>query len=166
MCGWLPDITFLASPNSRGLPPRSTVHGYLDLRYNSGRVARSTRRFVQQDHANEACDGHLVGEDASVLSPLFDFSVQPFDRIGGVRLRDRCGKGHVGKYIRLSFVHEGGELGQFGNVWVYLRKNKLANRSNETYNDIVEACCDAWNSLIAAPHRSQPQEVGQSVHDL
>jgi hypothetical protein len=70
-----------------------------------------------------------------------------------VRLRDRCGKGHVGKHIRLSFVHEGGELGQFGNVWEYLRQNKLANRSNETYNDIVEACCDAWNSLIEAPHR-------------
>src|ERR1700730_10291804 len=39
------------------------------------------------------------------------------------------------------------------NIWEYLRKNKLANRIYETYEDIVEACCDAWRSLIAAPDR-------------
>ena len=39
------------------------------------------------------------------------------------------------------------------NVWEYLRKNKLANRLYETYEDIVEACCDAWNSLMASPDR-------------
>ena len=39
------------------------------------------------------------------------------------------------------------------NVWEYLRKNKLANRLYETYEDIVEVCCDAWNSLMAMPDR-------------
>jgi putative transposase len=34
-----------------------------------------------------------------------------------------------------------------------LRKNKLANRLYETYEDIVEACCDVWNSLMAMPDR-------------
>jgi DDE superfamily endonuclease len=41
------------------------------------------------------------------------------------------------------------ELNPVENVWEYLRKNKLANRLYETYEDIVEACCDAWNSLVA-----------------
>ena len=45
------------------------------------------------------------------------------------------------------------ELNPAENVWEYLRKNKLANRLYETYEDIVEACCDAWNSLMATPDR-------------
>ena len=45
------------------------------------------------------------------------------------------------------------ELNAADNVWEYLRKNKLANRLYETYEDSVEACCDAWNSLMAMPDR-------------
>lgn len=43
------------------------------------------------------------------------------------------------------------ELNPVENVWEYLRKNKLANRLYKTYEDIVAACCDAWNALMAAP---------------
>jgi transposase len=45
------------------------------------------------------------------------------------------------------------ELNPVENVWEYLRKNKLANRLYETYEDIVEACCEAWNSLMAMPEQ-------------
>ena len=37
------------------------------------------------------------------------------------------------------------ELNSVENIWEYLRKNKLANSVFETYEDIVEACCKAWN---------------------
>ena len=43
------------------------------------------------------------------------------------------------------------ELNPVENVWAYLRSNKLSNRVFETYEDIVDACCEAWNSLTAAP---------------
>ena len=43
------------------------------------------------------------------------------------------------------------ELNPVENIWQYLRDNKLAHRLYDTYNDIVDACCDAWNWLIAAP---------------
>ena len=43
------------------------------------------------------------------------------------------------------------EFNPVENIWEYWRKNKLANRLYETYEDIVEACCDAWNSLTAMP---------------
>jgi DDE superfamily endonuclease len=43
------------------------------------------------------------------------------------------------------------ELNPVENVWEYLCKNKLANRLYETYEDIVEACCEAWNALMATP---------------
>jgi transposase len=43
------------------------------------------------------------------------------------------------------------ELNPAENIWEYLRKNKLANRLYDTYEDIVDACCNAWNSLIEEP---------------
>jgi transposase len=41
------------------------------------------------------------------------------------------------------------ELNPIENVWEYLRGNKLSRRVRDSYEDIVEACCDAWNWLIA-----------------
>jgi len=43
------------------------------------------------------------------------------------------------------------ELNPVENVWQYLRANWLANRVFETYDDIIDAACDAWNRLIALP---------------
>jgi hypothetical protein len=43
------------------------------------------------------------------------------------------------------------ELNPVENVWQFLRQNHLANRVFDTYTDIVDACCDAWNALMAAP---------------
>jgi transposase len=43
------------------------------------------------------------------------------------------------------------ELNPVENVWEYLRKNNLALRVYETYDAIVDACCNAWIDLIATP---------------
>jgi transposase len=43
------------------------------------------------------------------------------------------------------------ELNPVENIWQFLRQNYLANRVYENYTAIVDACCDAWNALIAAP---------------
>ena len=45
------------------------------------------------------------------------------------------------------------ELNPAENVWEYLRANKLAIRVYENYAAIVEACCEAWNDLVAMPAR-------------
>lgn len=45
------------------------------------------------------------------------------------------------------------ELNPQENIWQYLRQNYLSNRVFQTCEAIVDACCDAWNSLIAQPHR-------------
>jgi len=37
------------------------------------------------------------------------------------------------------------ELNPMENVWAYLRANKLAISVFETYAEIVDRCCDAWN---------------------
>ena len=43
------------------------------------------------------------------------------------------------------------ELNPVENVWQYLRQNWLSNRVFDTYEDILDAGCDAWNRLLAQP---------------
>lgn len=43
------------------------------------------------------------------------------------------------------------ELNPVENIWQYLRANYLSNRVFETYDDIIQACCEAWNKLTAKP---------------
>ena len=47
------------------------------------------------------------------------------------------------------------ELNPVENVWEYLREFQLSNRVYDSYNTIVDACCAAWNALIALPDRIQ-----------
>ena len=44
------------------------------------------------------------------------------------------------------------ELNPQENIWQFMRQNKLANRCYENYEAIVDACCEAWNDLIALPN--------------
>lgn len=44
------------------------------------------------------------------------------------------------------------ELNPVENVWQHLRQNWLSNRVFETYDDILDAGCEAWNRLLAEPH--------------
>ena len=37
------------------------------------------------------------------------------------------------------------------NLREFLRQNLLSHRVWESYDDIVEACCDAWNWLMRMP---------------
>ncbi len=41
------------------------------------------------------------------------------------------------------------ELNPVENIWQYLRQNQLSNRVFESYEAILDACCEAWNALIA-----------------
>jgi hypothetical protein len=43
------------------------------------------------------------------------------------------------------------ELNPAENIWEYLRGNALSHQVWETYEDIVDACCSAWNSLMRVP---------------
>ena len=43
------------------------------------------------------------------------------------------------------------ELNPVENIWQYLRANWLSNSVFETYDDIVDACCNAWNFFADDP---------------
>ena len=45
------------------------------------------------------------------------------------------------------------QLNPVENLWAYLRGNKLSNRVFETYDAILDACCEAWNWLMRQPDR-------------
>jgi len=74
-----------------------------------------------------------------------------------VLLLDRAGwhtTGHlaVPKNITLIFLpSRAPELNPVENVWQYLRANWLANRVFDTYEEIIDAACQAWRNLIAQP---------------
>ena len=43
------------------------------------------------------------------------------------------------------------ELNPVENIWQYLRQTWLSNRVFDTYDDIIDAACDAWRKLMAQP---------------
>ncbi len=45
------------------------------------------------------------------------------------------------------------ELNPVKNVWQFMRDNWLSNRIFESYADILDQCCIAWNRLINQPQR-------------
>ena len=45
------------------------------------------------------------------------------------------------------------ELNPLENVWEFLKQNFLSNRVFANYDAIVDACCNAWNALMALPER-------------
>lgn len=56
----------------------------------------------------------------------------------------------------LSLLHlppRSPELNPQENVWQFLRQTYLSNRVFDDYEAIVEACCRAWNALLAEAGR-------------
>jgi transposase len=45
------------------------------------------------------------------------------------------------------------ELNAIERVWLYLRERFLSHRLWPTYDDILDACCSAWNALLAETGR-------------
>src|SRR5579864_7489592 len=61
------------------------------------------------------------------------------------------------------------ELNSQENIWQFMRQNWLSNRIFKSFDDIVDHCCYAWNTLIDQPwkimsvaHRDWAV-VGQSI---
>src|SRR5712691_8262973 len=43
------------------------------------------------------------------------------------------------------------ELNPVENIWQFMRDNWLSNRVFQSYDDIIEHCCYAWNKLVDQP---------------
>lgn len=45
------------------------------------------------------------------------------------------------------------ELNPTEQVWQVLRDESLSNRCYDDYEEILQACCEAWNQLLETPNR-------------
>ena len=58
-------------------------------------------------------------------------------------------------YITLLPLTAGSpELNPAEQVWQQLREGSLANLCYDGYEDIVDACCEAWNKFTQIPRRN------------
>src|ERR1700712_4819477 len=114
------------------------------------------------------CPARAVG--AAVLTPaanteamnehLKEISTQVSPGAQAVLVCDRAGWHQRGKQLvvpnnisLLSLPAYSPELNPMEKVWDYLRQNKLCAQVWDTYDDILEACKNAWNFLIDDPDR-------------
>lgn len=59
---------------------------------------------------------------------------------------------NVPRNITLIFLpSRSPELNPVEQIWQYIRANWLSNRVFETYDEIIDAACDAWNRLVKEP---------------
>ena len=56
------------------------------------------------------------------------------------------------------------ELNPVENIWQYLRANWLSNSVFETYDDIIDVMCEAWNKLIALPDQIKSIGMREWAH--
>ena len=57
------------------------------------------------------------------------------------------------------------ELNPVENIWQYLRQNWLSNRVFDSYDAILDAGCNAWNSLLAKPETIMSIGMRPWAHD-
>ena len=56
------------------------------------------------------------------------------------------------------------ELNPVENIWQYMRDNWLSNRVFKSYDDIVDHCCYAWNTLLDRPWKIMSIGLRQWAH--
>ena len=126
-----------------------------DQRYQSAYIfgaicpARGTGAAVVMPKANtDAMQRHL--DEISRRVRRASHAVLLLDRAGW----HTTGALAVPTNITLVFLPpRSPELNPAENVWQYLRQNHLSNRVFATYDDILEAACQAWNRLIDKPSK-------------
>ncbi len=106
----------------------------------AGRCDDSAHRRV------DGCSG--IGSDvhAFVWRARLIVEESPQTEAGTLSSANRCLQADVGQ-------PRSPELNPVENVWQFMRDNWLSNRVFQTYDDILDNCCEAWNKLASQPWR-------------
>ncbi|WP_188612954.1 transposase, partial [Chelatococcus reniformis] len=56
------------------------------------------------------------------------------------------------------------ELNPVENVWQFMRDNWLSNRVFQSYDNLVDHCCEAWNRLVDQPWKIMTIGVREWAH--
>ena len=57
------------------------------------------------------------------------------------------------------------EMNPQENAWQFMRENWLSNRIFTSYDNLVDHCCDAWNSLVEQPWRIMSLGLRDWAHE-
>ena len=132
-----------------GSRPRQPADQRYESTYLFGAIcpARGTGAALAMPHADtEAMQAHL--DEIARTVARHAHAVLLLDRAGWHTTGDLI----IPKNMTLVFLPpRSPELNPVETIWQYLRANWLSNRVFETYDDIIDAACDAWNRLIAQP---------------
>jgi transposase len=110
---------------------------------------RGTGAAVVMPRADTQAMRHHLGEIARNLAPkghaIIVLDPAGWHTTGKLRLPQNLSL--------LPLPPKSPELNPVENLWQFLRHNNLSNRSFSGYEAIVDAACEAWNSLLADPAR-------------
>ena len=133
----------------RGTRPRQPADQRYESAYLFGAIcpARGTGAALAMPYAEtSAMQLHL--EEISRTVAKGAHAVLLLDRAGWhttAHLR-------VPKNLTLVFLpSRAPELNPVEQIWQYLRQNWLSNRVFDTYDQIIDAACEAWIRLLAQP---------------
>jgi hypothetical protein len=133
----------------RGTRPRQPADQRYESAYLFGAIcpARGVGAALALPHANtEAMQLHL--DEISATVAVGAHAVLVFDRAGWHTTPNLLIPENI---TPIWLPSRAPELNPVENIWQYLRANWLSNRVFETFDDIIEAICDAWNKLTAQP---------------
>jgi transposase len=135
----------------RGTRPRAMADLRTKSAYLFGAICpqRGTGAAVVMPRADTQAMQHHLEEIARNLAP----------KAHAVIVLDQAGWHTTGKLrlpgnlSLLPLPPKSPELNPTENVWQFLRQTRLSNRTFEDYEGIVNAACDAWNSILRDPAR-------------
>jgi putative transposase len=135
----------------RGTRPRATADLRTKSAYLFGAIcpARGVGAAIVMPQADTEAMRHHLDEIARNVAP----------KAHAIVLLDQAGWHTTGKLrvpenlSLLPLPPKSPELNPTENVWQFLRQSKLSNRIFNGYQAIVDAACQAWNSLVADPAR-------------
>ena len=138
-----------AERGSRPAAPRDQRYGWAYL-FGAICPARGTGCGLVLPFVNaEMMNLHLAEISTSVAAGAHAILIM--DGAGWHQTGDKL---RVPSYITLLHLPPySPELNPVENVWAFLRGNKLSNRVFHSYEAILDACCEAWNWLVAQPER-------------
>lgn len=136
----------------RGSRPRKPRDRRYSWAYLFGAVcpARGTGAAVVLPWINaEAMSEHLAAISTQVAAGAHAVIV-----LDGAGWHQQGGRLHVPANLTLlPLPPYAPELNPVENIWEYLRGNQLSITVWDSYEQIVDACCRAWNSLMHEPFR-------------
>ncbi len=135
----------------RGTRPRAPKDGRYAWAYIFGAVCppRATGAALVMPYANtEAMGAHLAEISQRVI--VGARAILIVDGAGWHSSKNLVVPANI---TLLTLPPYSPELNPVENIWQFLRQNHLANRVFDSYDAIVDACCAAWNGLLADPER-------------